>query len=1032
MHHFRLLSFESTRKTPAVLRCVLCGIALFISVPGLAQTDVEFFEARIRPLLVTHCLKCHGEQKQEADLRLDTAEQWQKGGLSGAVIIPGEPENSLLLRAVQKTDPDLKMPPGDEQLSAQEISDLEQWIKRGAVDPREPSDAPSEKLTLAQAANFWSFQPVARPMVPTRQATDSWSRTPIDRFIKARLDAAALAPTQDADKRTLIRRATFDLTGLPPTPEEIDHFLADTNSNALVKVIDRLLDSPAYGERWGRHWLDVARYADTAGDGADYPVREAVKYRDWVINAFNTDQPYDEFIRDQIAGDIIAATGPTELYASRVSATGFLAIGKRYGYKPSPDYQHLDFADVLDSLGRSLLGLSIGCARCHDHKYDPISAADYYALYGIMQSTSWAFPGGEEQKRPSDFPGLVPPDVAKQLEQTQASEITIIDQQLSSLRLEQSQRDVNWHAGGVDLGMEGQTIGKPLKDPWVGAGPLEIKAESQSPYRHVHPQGTRGIHLGSGLPTDGIRYVFKNELQASSSKTIYFNIDFRTPSATEKNGAYRFYLGQGVVQSLAVEFSIVPNAFALRNGSKWEILRSLETDKWYTLQIAIDTQSKTYTGVLGAPDDWTAFVDKKIAPAWNGRVDCFICDAFGHIPGPASARDIDNLGLMDTPFASPGSPDVLPPTQTTEEKARLTEIQTELERLEKIRSSLAIRKPYEVAYGVSEGPPVNARVQLRGDPEKLGDEVPRRFLEVFGADRLPGNYQGSGRLQLADWLTRPSNPLTARVFVNRAWQWHFGQGIVFTPSDFGSRGAMPTHPQLLDWLVCEFIDSGWSVKQLHRIIMQSRTYQLASLDHSQGIEVDPENKLYWKYSRRPLDAESMRDAMLAVSGNLAQSTPGPHPFPEVNTWNFTIHHPFHAVYPSNHRSVYLMTQRNRRHPYLSLFDSADPNLSIGKRQPTITPTQTLYLMNSPFVHEQATGFAQHILQSAHTIETRLHLAFEIGHGKQPPQTEFQAAVDFLTTYADKLSTQPREQAEQEAWSALARVILTSNDFLFVD
>jgi hypothetical protein len=997
-----------------------------------AQPNTDFFESKIRPLLITHCLKCHGDDKQESDLRLDSPEHWEKGGLSGPAIIPGKPEDSLLLLAVKKTDPDLQMPPGKTKLNPQEIAFLERWIRDGAIAPSEPTSAPLAKLTLSQADEFWSFKPVIRPTPPASKSIDRWSWTPVDHFILARLESEGLSPTLVADKRTLIRRATFDLTGLPPTPEEIQAFINDGQANAFHKVIDRLLDSQSYGERWGRHWLDVARYADTAGDGADYPVREAFKYRDWVIDAFNADQPYDEFLREQIAGDIIASTGPETLYASRVTATGFLAIGKRYGYKPSPDYQHLDFADVIDSVGRSLLGLTVGCARCHDHKYDPISTEDYYALYGMMQSTIWAFPGGEEQKRPSHFPALVPPEQARQLETERKSVLDSFIREQALLVQERQKSDVNWIAGGLDLGMEGQELGKPLSTPWFHAGPVETREASQSPYRNVHPQGTRGVHLGSGLNTDGIRYVFPNAIKATDGDTISFNIDFRTQAGASEKGAYRFYLGQGVVQSLAVEFSVTPTEFVVRNGAEWETLRSLKTGEWYTLQVVINPQEKTYAGVIGTRDDLTRFADKKTAPNWNGIIDCFICDGIGHVPGPASARDIDNIGLIQAPFGPPNSPEVVARIQTDADKQHILEIKHKLANLEKRKMTLAATPVYEVAYGVQEGTPVEAHIQLRGEPTKLGKQVPRRFLEVFGAEQLPTGYKGSGRLQLANWITSPENPLAARVLVNRVWRWHFGRGIVSTPSDFGFRGARPTHPELLNWLTAEFIASNWSIKHLHRIMMQSRVYQLSSINQSEKPQIDPGNSLLWKYTRRPLDAESMRDAMLAVSGNLDQSKTQPHPFPDVNTWGFTIHHPFHAVYQSNQRSVYLMQQRNRRNPYLELFDAADPNVSIGKRQPTVTPTQTLFLMNSKFVHDQADALAQRILVATKTTEQRVHLAFEIGHGRQPSKSDFEAAVEFVTTYNEQ-SPRPNPLAsEQEIWSGLSRVILTSNSFLFVD
>jgi len=1022
----RHLHFQSAFPLALWLACVM-------SVPNAqAQSNTDFFESTIRPLLITHCLKCHGAEKQESELRLDSPEHWGKGGLGGPVITPGKPESSSLLRAVRKTDPDLQMPPGRKKLSPQEILALEKWIKAGANAPPQTTITSLAKLTLEQADTFWSFQPATRPTPPTSKSIARWSWTPVDHFILSRLNSEGLSPVAVADKRTLIRRATFDLTGLPPTPEDIHAFLNDGEANAFHKVIDRLLESQAYGERWGRHWLDVARYADTAGDGADYPVREAVKYRDWVINAFNADQPYDEFLREQIAGDIIATTGPKTLYASRVTATGFLAIGKRYGYKPSPDYQHLDFADAIDSLGRSLLGLSIGCARCHDHKYDPISTEDYYALYGIMQSTIWAFPGGEEQKRPSQFPALVPPEEARQLEASRKAELASLSRQSALLQLERGETDDNRVAGAFDLGMEAQELSAPLKSPWVCAGPVEVREESQSPYRNVHPKGTRGVHLGSGLNTDGIRYVFPNRLKAVSNKTISFNIDFRTQAGATQKGAYRFYLGQGVVQSLAVEFSVTPTHFAIRNGAKWENLRLLETGKWYTLQVVINPKEKTYAGVVGAPGDLTHFTHKKTAPNWNGIADCFICDGTGHVSGPASARDLDNIGLLETPFAPPDSPEVMARVQTEADKRRILEIDAQLAQLKKQETTLSETPPYEVAYGVHEGEPVDAHIQLRGEPDKLGNQVPRRFLEVLGADQLPAEDKGSGRLQLADWITRPEKPLAARVLVNRVWQWHFGRGIVSTPSDFGFRGARPTHPELLDWLTAEFIAANWSIKHLHRVMMRSRVYQLSSVNQSESLQIDPENSLLSRYTRRALDAESMRDAMLAVSGNLDHSKPGPHPFPDVNTWGFTIHHPFHAVYQSNQRSVYLMQQRNRRNPYLELFDSADPNVSIGKRQPTVTPTQALFLMNSKFVHDQADGLAKRIVTAEKTTEQRVRLAFELGHGRQPSKSDFDTAVDFVTTYSQKFSDHNQPASEDQAWSGLARVILTSNSFLFVD
>ena len=1017
-----------------VRRCVMLGlptyVLLLISVCH-AESDEDFFETRVRPLLVKHCVECHGAKKQEGGLRLDSRSGWMRGGDRGTAIMAGQPENSLLIQAIRYDDSDLAMPP-TQKLTANEISAFESWVRRGAPDPRRGAVTPaSARMSLEQSRAFWSFQPLQTPAVPLVAAED-WAQNPIDAFVWTQLKKRGLSPVADADRSTLLRRATFDLIGLPPTRGEMDAFLRDPSDDAFESMVDRLLESPAYGERWGRHWLDVARYADTAGDGADYPVREAVQYRDWVIDAFNHDKPFDAFVREQIAGDILALQKPAKDYASCITATGFLAIGKRYGYKASPDYQHLDFADAIDSLGRSLLGLSLGCARCHDHKYDPVSAADYYALYGIMQSSQWAFPGGEEQKRPAHFLPLVAPQEAVELENAKKETLARLDGEIAKWKRERLELSPSFLAGGADLGFESQETGKPPGKPWVSSGPIAVIVDAQSPFAHVHPKGKQGVRIGSGNPHDGLRYVFGNGLRAKPGKQMHFTIDFRSVESASQKGAFRFYLGRGVVQSTALDCSATATEFAIRNGSQWETIRELKPGTWYTLRLTIDPAAKKFSGQIGTLADLTEFRDKQLAANWDGVIDCFICDAIGHVAGAACARDLDNLGLQEAAFDLPGTGPVASRIADAAVTERLAQIDAKLKELTTQRQAAMAEVAYPVAYGVTEGTPANARVQQRGEPQRLAEEVPRRNLEVLGSDVVPVG-SGSGRLELANWLTRRKNPLTARVFVNRVWQWHFGRGIVATPSDFGSRGEQPTHPQLLDWLAVEFIESGWSVKALHRLIMSSRTYQLASVDSEAGLAADPENRWHWRYSRRPLDAESIRDAMLAASGRLDRTVAQPHPFPPVNTWGFTIHNPFHAVYDSNHRSVYLMVQRNRRHPYLALFDAADPNQSVALRQPTTTPTQALYLMNSAFVHEQSEGFARRIMALPGDVRAKAVWAFETAHGRIPEDAVVDDAVKFVMTYRDRVSGKDAvADKDLHAWSALTRVLLTSNAFLFVD
>ncbi|MFM8286215.1 MAG: DUF1553 domain-containing protein, partial [Planctomycetaceae bacterium] len=431
--------------------------------------------------------------------------------------------------------------------------------------------------------------------------------------------------------------------------------------------------------------------------------------------------------------------------------------------------------------------------------------------------------------------------------------------------------------------------------------------------------------------------------------------------------------------------------------------------------------------------DLTRFRDKKLNPAWDGVLDTFICDGIGHVPGPAPARDIDNLGLQALAFPEPGSEPVAPFVAPADAAAQLARLEEQLKQAAAERDALAAREVYQAAYGVSEGTPTNARLQKRGEPEQPGDEVPRQYLQILGGDQLPEGTPGSGRLQLADWLTRANQPLLARVFVNRVWGWHFGRGLVSTPSDFGSRGELPSHPELLEWLTARFLESGGSLKALQRLILRSAVYQLDSTELAEGLARDPGNRWLWRHPRQPLDAESIRDAMLFVSGTLDRSPAGPHPFPPTPTWAFTIHQPFHAVYESRHRSLYLMQQRNRRHPFLALFDAADPNQSVAERLPTVTPTQTLYLMNSPFVHEQAAAFAARWNVPGVAVEERARQMIEAAHGRVPATEELALAGEFVAGYAARLpDTTAAPDRATAAWEAFARVLLTSNSFLYVD
>jgi hypothetical protein len=736
----------------------------------LGAEAVDFFESKIRPVLAGRCYKCHSAAtgKVKAKLALDTREGLLRGGAGGAVINPAEPAKSLLVTVLRHADDVPAMPP-DNKLPDEVIADFVKWVGMGAPDPRgaaaadkAPIAKASTQMTLEQARNHWSFRPVRKPAVPAVRDA-AWPTNEVDRFLLAEMEARGVKPVDPADRRTLLRRATFDLTGLPPTPEELDAFVSDPapDAEAFARVIDRLLASPAYGERWGRHWMDLVRYADTSGCNSDYPVPQLFRYRNYVIDAFNADKPYDVFLAEQIAGDLMPADTPQQR-DERIVATGYVALARRFGSLAEDYPQHLTIEDTIDNLGRTVLGLTINCARCHDHMFDPVSQADYYGLYGIFESTRYPFPGIELDKKPRDFVPLT-------------------------------------------------------------------------------------------------------------------------------------------------------------------------------------------------------------AVAQGGKADPFLTTAY-------AVADV--------------------------------------------------------------GKPADAVLQIRGDPKRPGDRVPRRFPMVLGGMTLtPEQAKGSGRLQLAGWLTDPANPLTARVIVNRIWKHHFGRGIVSTPSDFGARGAAPSHPALLDWLASRFVADGWSFKRMHRRLMLSSAYRLSSRDEPANLAADAENVLRWRADRRRMDAETIRDTLLTLGGNLEPGMPtAPHPFPPADKWKYTQHYPFKDDYPSNRRTVYLMTKRLRVDPYFTTFDGPDRNAGTPNRDSSITAIQALYLLNDPFVHAQAERFAERLLAERPDDPARLRRAFERTLARPPTDAESAAALLHLDAVRERSRSAglPTDQTDRQAWASFARVLLRLNEFLYVD
>ncbi|HBY58508.1 MAG TPA: hypothetical protein DEH78_01720 [Solibacterales bacterium] len=781
-------------------------LVLVAALPFLAHAQapaggLDFFEQKIRPVLAKKCYACHSAASKPlmGRMALDTRAGMRKGGSSGVpAVVPEKPNEGVLMAAIRQSG-HLKMPPG-EKLDAAVIADFEAWIKMGAPDPRE-GKAPvlPAAYDFEKARRHWAYRPVVDREPPT-VSDPLWSKSGIDRYIKAKLDEKRLTPAGLASKRALLRRVTFDLTGLPPTPAEMDAFLADTSAGAYDKVIDRLLASAAYGEKWGRHWLDVVRYADTAGCNSDFPVPDAWRYRNWVMQSFRDDKPYLDFLREQIAGDLLPYKNDEDRQA-KVVATSYIAMSRRFA--SNKNEHHLTIDDTIDNVSKAMLGLTVSCARCHDHKFDAIPQTDYFGWYGIFDSTVYSFPGVETFPRPHDWVALGGPGAQKRI------------------------------------------------DEW------------ETRLRAVH-QDIRELRFGNGR--------------------------FR-PTAREE-------LKKLTAEALSIE----------------------------------------------------------IAP-----------------------------------------PDV------------------------------------PKAYAVKEGIGRNARMHYKGDPRLLGEEAPRGWLTVLGGGTIAGEI-GSGRRQLADWITDPKNPLTARVMVNRIWQWHFGKGLAASPNDFGVRGETPSHPELFDWLAARFAESGYSVKAMHRLMLTSRTYRLASAHAAANAEKDPNNTYLWRFNRRRLQAEEIRDAMLAVSGQLDATPGGAHPFPKLHEWTFTQHRQFFARYNHNKRSVYLMQQRLRKDPLLELFDSADPNTSVGVRSESITALQALALTNSEFVHAQADALAVRVGMAHSDTLARIRYAHQLALGRPTTPPEIAQGTAYLSKARTALEDSPlaAEQRPRAALASYLRALLASDEFFFVD
>lgn len=816
---------------------------------GAAPTAEQFafFEKHVRSVLAESCFKCHGPEKQKHGLRLDSREALLRGGDDGPILTPENPEASPLVRALRREGdnpmpPKEKLPPGQAEL-------LVQWVKMGAPYP---ASAGVAKDKLPDPAKHWAFQPVRKPAEPAVKGA-AWVQTPIDRFVLAKLEGKGMTPTQPADRRTLLRRAKFDLTGLPPTAEEIEAFEKDTADGAFARVVDRLLASPHYGERWGRHWLDVARYADTKGyvfeEERRFPY--AYTYRDWVIRALNEDVPYDKFLVAQIAADQMPGAEPRDL-----AAMGFLTVGRRF---LNNEADIID--DRIDVVARGTMALTVVCARCHDHKYDPIPTADYYSLYGVFASST----------EPKLLPLLGPPDASaahqrfhKELEAREAKVAEFLREKQTALtaKLRTAQK--------IQDGLLAAEAGRVLTDE-------KLKSVAE-----------------------------KHDLKVPAIRQWQRFLDER---AQERDPVF----------------------------SPWFALSGLPADQFAA-------QAAKFIANQDAGRPWNRVVlnalraeppkDARSVAAIYGKV----LNQFAGAAAPLADADEEAVRKA---LAGANSPTAVPESRVTElfggdDRMKLRNLRKKVDAWQ-VESADAPPR----AMVLNDLPkPVEPRIFKRGKASMPGDAVPRQFLEIVaGKERRPFQ-NGSGRLELAQAIAHQDNPLTARVAVNRVWMHHFGAGLVRTPGDFGVRSDPPTHPELLDYLATRFVEEGWSLKKLHRLIMLSATYQQASDDHPENRRADPENQLLWRMNRQRLNFEAMRDSLLAAAGALDLSTGG------------------RAVgVLSNRRTVYASIDRQNLPGVFRTFDFASPDAMTPQRFHTVGPQQALFMMNNPFVATQAKDLA---------------------------------------------------------------------------
>jgi hypothetical protein len=963
---FGRLSLRSLRLT-AVLIASLSTAAF-----GADPAGVQFFEAKIRPVLIKHCYECHSADSKslKGGLLVDTADGLKKGGDSGPSVYPGKPEDSVLLQAIQYEN--YEMPPSG-KLPDDVIKDFERWISMGAPDPRtEAGGRPAAKagIDIDAGKAFWAFQPV-EPHVTPPVKDEAWPRTWIDRYVLSQLEAKGLKPQPPADRATLLRRISYDLVGLPPTEEALSSLLENDDPQALEAYVDDLMRSPQFGEHWGRHWLDVARYADSNGGDFNATFHDAWRYRNYIIDAYNADRPFHELIVEQIAGDLLPASNDADRERQLV-ATGFLMLGAKMLSERDKEKLRMDVVDEqVSSVGGAFLGMTLGCARCHDHKFDPIPTRDYYALAGIFRSTQVL--DGEIQKYVSNWvkqPLPIDPQHAVALKEHQEKSKDLTARIKAAEEEVKKQKASDSLSSSLDQGIvvdneEAEVVGQwkasVLSKQFVGKGYIHDDKQDK---------GQKQVTFRKNLPADGeyevrIAYPGSNGRATNVPVTIVHAAGETTVSVDQSQ--------------------VAPLEKLLKPIGRFEF--------------NADKQAEVTISNAGT----------------EGYV---IVDAVQFVP----VKDLDAVAKKK-------------PSDDPKAVELARQAQKELDRLKQEQKDLTAAAPKlaPVAFAVNDAPQKgDCNICIRGETNMLGPKVPRGFLQVAMFDEPPAIAPDeSGRLALARWVADSRNPLTARVYVNRVWHYLMGAGLVRSVDNFGMLGERPTHPELLDQLAVEFVAHNWSTKQLVRRIVLSQVYQLSSGYDETSWNADPENKLLWRANRKRVPAEAIRDSMLAA-GDALDARPTASPVAGLGTL-VTVNRPDDAGYSqkeANVRTVYAPVIRTELPSLLRVFDFADPDFVTGQRSETNVPAQALWMLNGEFVVAQSSRVVDRALKvELSTVGERVEQLYRLTLGRPPTPQEAMIAQKYVDEKGLESLTDDKAKV---VWKDLVHAIFASSSFRMVD